>query len=145
MSEIVAIYVKRAKRGPMDCASVAKLIEEAGMAGNADQGGTRQVTVLSIEAWDAMMAELGGTLEPSARRANVVVRGIDLQETRERVLQIGACRLRIKGETKPCEQMDEALPGLREAMKRDWRGGVYGQVIGGGEIRIGDRVEWVDE
>jgi MOSC domain-containing protein YiiM len=38
--------------------------------------------------------------------------------------------------------MDEALPGLREAMARNWGGGVFAEVLDDGEIAVGDQVEW---
>ena len=71
-----------------------------------------------------------------------MVSGIALAETRERVLRVGACRLRVGGETRPCERMDEALPGLRGAMRRNWGGGVFAEVLDDGEIAVGDEVEW---
>jgi MOSC domain-containing protein YiiM len=38
--------------------------------------------------------------------------------------------------------MDEALPGLRQAMRIDWGGGVFAEVLDDGEIAVGDPVEW---
>ena len=58
---------------------------------------------------------------------------------------IGACRVRILGETKPCHLMEESVPGLRAAMFPDWRGGAFGEVLDEGNIAIGDAVEWAGE
>jgi MOSC domain-containing protein YiiM len=38
--------------------------------------------------------------------------------------------------------MDDALPGLHAAMRPDWRGGVFAQVLDDGIIRIGDPIAW---
>ncbi|HJR63536.1 MAG TPA: MOSC domain-containing protein [Gemmatimonadaceae bacterium] len=139
-----AIWLKRARRGKMDPVPAADLRAGKGLVGNADQGRKRQVTVISRERWDALMSQLQASLEPSARRANLMVSGVSLEESRGRVLQIGACRIRIGGETRPCERMDEALPGLRDAMRHDWGGGVFGEVLDDGAIAVGDRVHWLE-
>ncbi len=69
----------------MDPEGSALLEAGRGLAGNTDRGGRRQVTLLSSERWDELMAEVGASLEPQARRANLVVSGIDLENTRGRV------------------------------------------------------------
>ena len=71
-----------------------------------------------------------------------MVSDFPLINSRGRTLRIGKCRILIKGETKPCNQMDEALMGLREVMFPDWQGGAFGQVLDDGEIRVGDEVSW---
>lgn len=128
----------------MDPATHATLKAGGGVVGNSNQGGHRQVTVLAAESWRETMAELGADLDPSVRRANLLVSGVDLENSRGRVLRIGACRLQIRGETRPCNLMEEALPGLEEAMKPGWRGGVYGEVLNDSDVAVGDEIEWLD-
>jgi MOSC domain-containing protein YiiM len=135
------IWVKRARKGVMDAAESARLLEDHGVEGNPRHGSRRQVTIIAREAWEAMMRELGADVDPSERRANLMVSGIDLHDTRGHVLIVGECAIEIGGETRPCERMDDAHPGLREAMKPDWRGGVFGRVLVGGTVRRGDSVE----
>lgn len=142
MAKLETIWVKRAKGGLMDPVDTAILESAAGIRGNANRGGRRQVTIISAERWRAICDELGADLPPSTRRANLLVSGIDLEKTRGRVLRIGPARLRVDGETRPCWQMDEAHAGLQAAMDPHWGGGAFAEVVEGGEIRTGDPVEW---
>jgi MOSC domain-containing protein YiiM len=139
-----SIWIKRFRRGPMDGAREARLVAGRGIVGNANQGGKRQVTIISREAWHAAARELGADVDPATRRANLMVSGLDLAKTRGRILRIGEIRLRVYGATKPCWQMEEARAGLQSALTPDWRGGVFCEVLDDGTIAVGDRVEWVD-
>jgi MOSC domain-containing protein YiiM len=138
------LWVKRAHRGAMDAQTVIELVPGRGVAGSADSGGRRQVTLLEREVWEAMMRELGSDADPETRRANVLVSRIDLRKTRGRVLRIGQALLRVAGEVKPCERMEESVPGLRALMFPEWRGGAFAEVIEGGTVSTGDTVAWED-
>ena len=82
MGNLVCIWIKRAHGGPMDRVGEAEMIAGHGLRGNADQGGRRQVTLVDEGAWAEAQLELGVDVDPSARRANILLRGIDLQASR---------------------------------------------------------------
>jgi MOSC domain-containing protein YiiM len=142
MAVLHQIWIKRAHGGRMDPAVRATLVAGRGIAGNADQGGRRQVTLMDLERWLELMDRLGAELDTSARRANLVIDSLDLFDSRGKTLRVGSARLRVWGETRPCERMEEALPALRTAMRERWGGGAYADVIEGGEISVGDAVTW---
>jgi MOSC domain-containing protein YiiM len=139
------IWLKRAHRGPMDARESVVLIAGKGLEGGIDRSSRRQVTIIEREIWEELMRETGADAPPSTRRANLMISGVALADTRKRVLRIGVARLEIAGETKPCERMEEAVPGLRAAMYPNWRGGVFAMVLTGGEISIGDEVAWEND
>lgn len=129
----------------MDPVREATLVPGRGLEGNANQGGRRQVTIITRERWDELMRDLGADLPPSARRANLMVSGVDLQESRGRILRVGPARLKINGETRPCEQMEDAHAGLQALMRDRWGGGAFAEVLDGGEIQVGHPVAWETE
>lgn len=142
--EVVAVWLKRFKRGPMDPVMFAEAIAGRGLAGNANQGGKRQVTIIDEARWRDAQNAVQAEVDPSQRRANVMLRGVELQNSRGKMLRLGACVIRIYNETRPCERMEEAQPGLRDALSVEWRGGAYGEIVEGGLIQIGDAAEWID-
>ena len=137
------IWRKRAHRGVMDPLPGAELVPGRGVAGGVDRSRRRQVTLIEREVWERLMTRLGAHIDPAARRANLMVSGVSLVRTRGRLLQVGTAVLRIGGETTPCERMEEALPGLQAAMRPDWGGGAFAEVVVGGVISLGDAVSWL--
>jgi len=141
MSELTQIWIKRMRKGPMDPAARATVVAGKGIVGNANQGGKRQVTIVSSKNWTDVTAPLGATPDPRLRRANLLVSDLDLVDSRGKILKVGNVRIRIYGETRPCEQMEAAVPGLQQAMSVPWGGGAFGEVLDDGEIAVGDAVE----
>jgi MOSC domain-containing protein YiiM len=98
----------------------------------------RQVTVLRAEDWAAACAEIGADLPWTARRANLLIEGLELPFTQARLL-IGDLVLSITGETEPCSRMYTPHIGLPDALLRG-RGGRTCRVLSPGKIRVGDLV-----
>jgi len=140
MNRLERIWIKRMKRGPMDPVDKARVIAGKGIVGNANQGGKRQVTILSAKHWQQVTAFLDHTPDPRERRANLLVSDIDFTDARGKILKIGNVRVRIYGETRPCEQMEKAAPGLKAAMQVPFGGGAFAEVLDDGEIAVGDPV-----
>jgi len=138
---LTQIWIKRMRKGPMDPAARATVVAGKGIVGNANQGGKRQVTIVSSKNWTDVTAPLGATPDPRLRRANLLVSDLDLVDSRGKILKVGNVRIRIYGETRPCEQMEAAVPGLQQAMSVPWGGGAFGEVLDDGEIAVGDAVE----
>jgi len=140
--QVVAIWLKPRRGAPMMPVDQAEVIAGRGLVGNADQGGRRQITIIDEGEWRAAISQLGVEIDPAERRANLMLRGIDLHNSRGRLLRVGNCTIRVFIETTPCTKL---RPDLRAALKPAWRGGVSGEIIEAGTIRIGDSATWLYE
>ena len=99
------------------------------------------MTLLSQQHWTRITRLLHAP-DPIVRRANLLLADIDLTASRHKILRIGDVRVRILGETRPCERMDDAVPGLRAALSVPWGGGAFGEVLTDGELVVGAVAEW---
>jgi MOSC domain-containing protein YiiM len=142
LGTLEGIWLKRGKGGPMDPVDAAVVEVGLGLRGNANRGRRRQVTIIRQERCAELKAALGADQPPSTRRANLMVSGIDLENSRGRVVRVGDTRLQIHGETRPCEQMEAAHAGLQQVMGDRWGGGAVAEVVEGGTIHAGDAVAW---
>ena len=141
--QLLGIAWRDEKRAPMIEGVQRDVTVEGGVAGDyRGKPGYRQVTVLSREGWDAACTELGQSVPWTIRRANLLIEGLELKESVGRRIRAGNVLLEITAETDPCHRMDEQVPGLKQAMVADWRGGVCCRVLEGGTIAIGDPVSW---
>ena len=140
-----AIWLKQERGGTMDAVAEVTAEVGGGLAGDANFGRTRrQVTLIEKEVFDALKDEFGSLVDPALRRANLMVSGVRLADTRDRKLRIGDCLLQVRGETRPCTLMEDQLTGLRDALDPGWRGGVFCTVLSDARIQVGDEVRWED-
>lgn len=135
---VEAIWVKRSFGGVMDAEVEVSLVAGKGIERDASFGRAhRQVTVIEREVFDRIRRSLPAA-NPAMRRANVMVSGVRLADSRNQVLTLGGVRILLRGETRPCERMDEQCLGLREALAVDAGGGAHGIVLDDGVVRVGD-------
>jgi MOSC domain-containing protein YiiM len=141
---IAGIAIKPEHYAPMQEVAEAR-VGDSGIEGSAWATTVRRVTLLFAEQWTEVQRELGVEIPWLLRRANVLVSGVHPRDIMKRQIRLGEVELLIHGETKPCERMDEAHPGLRAALRPDLRGGVYGSVVQAGRIAVGDTVTVLDK
>ena len=142
MGRLEAIWLKRARGGPMDSVDEAVAVEGRGLEGGADFDRDRQVTLVEREVFDRVNGQLDDSVEPVMRRANLMVSGIRLEGTGDQTLAVGELRIRVRGETRPCGRMDEACEELMDALDPNWGGGAHGSVLNDATITVGDEVRW---
>ena len=126
----------------MEEVAAARITVESGVNGDArGKPGRRQATVISRRAWEAACTELGVAHLPwTTRRANLLVDGIDLCGKIGYDLRVGDAVLTISGQTRPCQVMEQAHPGLMAALRPEWRGGVTCRVRRAGDVAVGSEV-----
>jgi MOSC domain-containing protein YiiM len=142
MGNVIGIATREKTGAPMMVSSFAKISFEKGV-GEDSRGlikGNRQVTVMTQESWRNVCCELDCDIKWTTRRANLLIEGIDLENTKGDILNIGNFMLEITGELVPCNRMDEQLQGLTKALAPNWRGGVTCKVLSQGDVKEGDKV-----
>jgi len=141
-TSLLGIAIKPQRLQPMQLLSAGELSLREGLVGDSrGKPGPRQVTLLSLAAWQAVGNELGMVLPWTERRANLLVGDLPLYQSAGSRIVIGDAVLEISGETDPCARMTAVHPGLFDALAPEWRGGVCCRVLRGGAITLGMEVE----
>ena len=141
---LVGIVRAREFGAPLEQLTSASISIECGIDGDA-RGAKRgrQVTVLFRDGWEDACRDVGADLPWITRRANLLLANLERPREAGGTLRIGDAELQITMETRPCDLMERSYTGLRAALRADWRGGVCCVVRRGGEIKLGDRAEYI--
>jgi MOSC domain-containing protein YiiM len=146
---VVSIYTAGKAGAPVEERQSAKAVVGRGLDGDRYFNGTgywsshpgngREVTLIEIEAIEALANEKNVKLTPGAARRNVVTRGVPLNHLVGREFQVGGVRLRGARLCEPCDYLEGlttkgALTGLIH------RGGLRADIVSGGTIRVGDEI-----
>lgn len=147
MGNVLGIATRIKSKAPMVVFASANVTFKHGVADDFRglKRNDRQITLMSIEGWEDALQELDEDLHWTTRRANILVKGIDLENTTGAVLKVGSFLVEITGELYPCERMDEQATGLTKALTQNWRGGVTCKLLREGIVNEKDSVTFVDK
>ncbi|MFQ5896901.1 MAG: MOSC domain-containing protein [Candidatus Methylomirabilia bacterium] len=108
----------------------------------APRGGppAREVTLIEIEAIEALKREYGIALDPGDSRRNIVTRGVSLNHLVGREFRVGGVALRGARLCEPCSHLEQLTQqGVLRALVH--RGGLRAEILRDGMIRVGDSVQ----
>lgn len=154
VGEVVGIYVAPSKAAPMQPVGKAKAIPGKGLEGDRYAAGAGtftpksdrlkgyDITLIEKEVLDRMTLPDGTRLAPEESRRNLVTTGIDLNALVGKEFRIGAVRAFAQRLCEPCVHLQRLTrPGVVVGLVH--KGGLRADVLSGGEIRVGDRIEAV--
>lgn len=145
--EIVALSAEAG--GPMRSVPSVEAVEGRGLRGDRYERGAGtfsnpdgrgyDLTLVEVEALEELAAH-GVNLAPADARRNLVVRGVALDELIGRRFKVGEVECFGQRRCEPCAHLERLTkPGVLRGLVH--RGGLRADVLSGGEIRPGDRVE----
>lgn len=102
-------------------------------------GPARQLTLIELEAIEALQREESVELTPLESRRNIVTRGVPLNHLVSKRFRLGDVIARGVKLCEPCEYLEEItqkkiISGLTH------RGGLRAEILEGGIIRVGDKI-----
>ena len=104
-----------------------------------------EVTLIDADALARIREEAGIDLTDGRHRRNVVVRGADLRSLIDATVRVGGALLRGTRPRPPCTHVERLADesGVFEALGGG-RGGICADVLEGGKIAVGDRLELLE-
>jgi MOSC domain-containing protein YiiM len=146
---VVLIYVASQAAAPMESRQEVTAVAGRGIDGDRYFHGTgnwskspgagREITLIEVEALEALVREKEIALAPGAARRNLVTRGVPLNHLVGSQFQVGAVRLLGTRLCEPCSYL-EGLTGKGVLAGLMHRGGLRADIVAGGTIRVGDLI-----
>ena len=137
---VLALALRPEKSQAVTIQNTIEMSPEEGVIGDHGTSRRRQVSLLDEAAWNTACLEAGTDLDWATRRSNVLVSNLNLQTLVGCQILLGSALVEVIGQVVPCHVMDAAHKGLKRALKPEWRGGVYGRIIGAGQVSVGDQI-----
>jgi MOSC domain-containing protein YiiM len=149
-----AIFIAAEKGQPVQSVDQVHAVPGRGLEGDryfVEPGATpqdkkidRQITLIEVEAVDALCKEQGIAVSAADIRRNLVLRGVQLNRLVDKKIKLGEVTLHGIRLCEPCQYLakstqPEVLPGLLH------RGGLRAEILTEGMIRVGDSLKEISE
>jgi len=135
---VEGIFFGAVDEGPLEPADQVQVTTGAGIEG--DRYGHKDITLFEAEAIEGLEADTGIELQPREIRRNVMTRGIALNDLLGHRIRVGEVEAVVTELCHPCNHLQSlTYPGVLRGLVN--RGGLNADVVAGGGIRVGDRIE----
>jgi MOSC domain-containing protein YiiM len=151
---VVSLHIAATGAAPLQSLDRVRAVAGLGLEGDRyfskigtysnDPGAGRHVTLIEIEAIEALKRDYGIDLPAALTRRNIVTRGVALNHLVGREMTIGAVILRGMRLCDPCSHLEKLT---RQGVLRGLvhRGGLRADILTGGMIRVGDSIAVLDQ
>jgi len=148
--KVASIHISPEAEGAMRFVRTVRAVPGRGLEGDryfravgtySDRPGTgREVTLIELEAIEAMARDNDVRIAPGDARRNVVTRGVALNHLVGREFRVGDVRLRGVRLCEPCSHLESLTRrGVLDGLVH--RGGLRAQILTEGDIHVGDPIE----
>jgi MOSC domain-containing protein YiiM len=144
-----SIFVADAAGRPMTGLEEVVAVENRGLEGDRyfnktgswskDDGPERQVTLIEIEAIEAVERDADMALDKGETRRNIVTRGVPLNHLVDKEFSIGEAVFRGVELCEPCRYLSDVTE-KKLVKPLVHRAGLNAQIVRGGTIRTGDDI-----
>jgi MOSC domain-containing protein YiiM len=135
---VEGIFFGAVDEGPLEPADEVQVKTGAGIEG--DRYGHKDITLFEAEAIEGLKADTGIDLQPREIRRNVMTRGIPLNDLLGHRIRVGQVEAIVTELCHPCKHLQSlTYPGVLRGLVT--RGGLNADVVAGGAIRVGDKLE----
>ena len=99
----------------------------------------REITLIELEAIEALQRDYNIAIEPREARRNIVTRGVALNHLVGKEFSVGDVKLRGIELCEPCSHLEGLTkPGVMRGLTH--RGGLRAQILSEGTIRVCDAI-----
>jgi len=146
---VASIHIARFATAPTESITEVQAVPGKGLAGDRyfmragtfgkNFGPDNELTLIELEAIEALERDYHVALKPGEARRNLVIRGVALNHLVGREFQVGAVTLRGLSLCEPCSHLEKLTShGVISGLIH--RGGLRAQILTEGIIRVSDAV-----